>query len=697
MSRIFISYRRKDALAVAARLFERLEAHFGKDTVFMDIDTIPPGVDFRKFIADSVAKAAVVLTLIGDTWLAASDGQLRRLDDPNDFVRIEIESALSHGVLLIPVLIAGTPMPRSAALPTSLGALTQLHAYSIDPGRDFNIHVDRLIRRLEDSTELKSSSQPSLRPANQADVLAELARFDFIKTSTNPQDFRDFLARYPNGQMSDLALQRYRDLEHRAWRELERSRDARRLSEFLQTFPDGTNAREVQARLQVLDEERQQWGIIAEHATEETLRSFLKHFPNGAYADDAQMRLERHCWERIQESGNLDDFWTFHLEFPNGSFSDQARDRIEELKANCGLIRVVADLLDSFKESESLVYFNSVAFSRDNRLVVAGGGSERTGYIKLWDLTREGDGLSLGNFDAKVNAVEFSPDGRFILCASGYSEDIETVEKSWWRTKRDWRTEHIGVALKLWSVSSGQEIRAFSGHTEEITAIAFSSKGDLALSGGYDESVRLWDIMTGKELRVLSGHSAWITSLAFSSDASLLVSGSADQTLRLWETHSGREVLCVRHDGHVNAVAFSPDDRYLLSASGHSEYRERDHAGNLLRRQVGSALILTDRLTGAEVLAFSRNGSPFESAAFSPDGSAVLSAREGELSLWEVGTGRKLLGIPAEPGHMYPKRVIFSRDGRLALSLGGSGDIKLWSIAPFLPQKSSHQQIFQGS
>jgi hypothetical protein len=146
MAAIFISYRRQDSKAIAGRIFDRLEARFGRDAVFMDIDSIPPGVDFHDWLNETVAKASVLLALIGHGWVDARDPLgAKRLENPNDFVRIEIEAALARKIPLIPLLIDGAPFP-----------FTRRNAAFLDAGRDFNVHMARLIAALE----------PSLTPGN---------------------------------------------------------------------------------------------------------------------------------------------------------------------------------------------------------------------------------------------------------------------------------------------------------------------------------------------------------------------------------------------------------------------------------------------------------------------------------------------------------------------------------------------------
>ncbi len=169
MTKIFISYRRQDSKAIAGRIFDRLEARFGRDAVFMDIDSIPPGVDFHDWLSETVAKASVLLALIGHGWVDARDPRgAKRLDNPNDFVRIEIEAPLGRNIPLIPLLIDGAPFPRIEELPPSLQPLTRRNAAFLDAGRDFNVHIARLIAAVEPS--LRQGEEPDEGPRSRLPV-----------------------------------------------------------------------------------------------------------------------------------------------------------------------------------------------------------------------------------------------------------------------------------------------------------------------------------------------------------------------------------------------------------------------------------------------------------------------------------------------------------------------------------------------
>ncbi|MFI5460965.1 MAG: SUMF1/EgtB/PvdO family nonheme iron enzyme [Isosphaerales bacterium] len=164
MSKIFLSYRRQDSAGVAGRIYDRLCAHFGTDAVFMDIDSIPPGEDFREHIDLAVGQCDVVLAVIGTKWAGESDAQ-RRLDDPKDFVRIELESALHRNLPVIPILIDHRRMPGEADLPPSLARLAYHNATDVDQGRDFNHHVKRLIRGIE--FQFQRAKIATARPSSQ--------------------------------------------------------------------------------------------------------------------------------------------------------------------------------------------------------------------------------------------------------------------------------------------------------------------------------------------------------------------------------------------------------------------------------------------------------------------------------------------------------------------------------------------------
>jgi len=161
---IAISYRREDSLPIAGRLYDRLQTKFGKSNVFMDFDSIPPGVDFREQIKRTIEQSNLVIALIGPKWLGEKSDKSRRIDDSNDFVRLEIAHALQCGIIVIPVLINNASMPPPEKLPPDIEGLAFRNAVTLDSGIDFHHHADRLINsicRLKDVSLKRSRLVPN--------------------------------------------------------------------------------------------------------------------------------------------------------------------------------------------------------------------------------------------------------------------------------------------------------------------------------------------------------------------------------------------------------------------------------------------------------------------------------------------------------------------------------------------------------
>ncbi len=168
MANIFISYRREDSAGFAGRLHDQLSDEFGRNHVFMDVDNIALGVNFSDALSQEVGKCDALLAVIGPRWLSAVDeaGE-RRLDDTNDFVRVEIAAALRRGVPVIPVLVEGARLPDAAALPEDLRELPlrnglELHHSTFHS--DVRVLVDGLQRNLTNSSTA-SAAERSVKPS----------------------------------------------------------------------------------------------------------------------------------------------------------------------------------------------------------------------------------------------------------------------------------------------------------------------------------------------------------------------------------------------------------------------------------------------------------------------------------------------------------------------------------------------------
>jgi HAD superfamily phosphoserine phosphatase-like hydrolase len=160
MPKIFVCYRRDDSGYPAAQIYTALKDHFGSDSVIFDVDTIPLGVDFQNYLNNQLSKCDILLAVIGDKWIEVLK---QRSDDPDDFVRIEITAALERDIPVVPVLVSKASMPKENDLPTELAKLAFRQATEVRSGSDLQIHIERLINRLEHSlSEGKASKNQGI-------------------------------------------------------------------------------------------------------------------------------------------------------------------------------------------------------------------------------------------------------------------------------------------------------------------------------------------------------------------------------------------------------------------------------------------------------------------------------------------------------------------------------------------------------
>jgi WD40 repeat protein/serine/threonine protein kinase len=202
----------------------------------------------------------------------------------------------------------------------------------------------------------------------------------------------------------------------------------------------------------------------------------------------------------------------------------------------------------------------------------------------------------------------------------------------------------------LWREYHGEQSR-LRGHSDAVTAVAFSPDGRLLASGSADRLVKLWNLITGKETLSLNGHEKGVTSLAFSPDGSRLVSGSTDKTVSLWDTSTGQKLHSFEgHAGSVTALAYGPDGRFVVSGSTDKTTR------------------VWDASTG-RMLTMHNHSEPVTAVAFSPGGKTIASVTQsphegnysGEAILWNAFTGVEV--IPLE-GRLARTSVAFSPDGK---------------------------------
>jgi hypothetical protein len=172
--RIFISYRRGDSAYMAAQLFDQLTDRFGKVQIFKDVESIQLGDDFVEVIAAAVGSCDVLLALIGDRWLTITDKEgRRRLDNPEDMVRLEIDVALRGNVRVIPILVDEAQLPQDSELPESLAMLIRRHALKLRSSSfdsDFGVLAGELAQQLQEKAEFDIDTLPDRSEVRDADL-----------------------------------------------------------------------------------------------------------------------------------------------------------------------------------------------------------------------------------------------------------------------------------------------------------------------------------------------------------------------------------------------------------------------------------------------------------------------------------------------------------------------------------------------
>lgn len=163
---IFISYRRDDSAGYVRALYDRLVQHFSKERVFMDVDTIDPGLPFDEAIKHALDQCEILLVVIGRRWMDKQVGMEPRINDPKDYVRIEIAAALSRNIRVVPVLLDGASIPGEKELPEPLRALARRNALEISNSR-FDSDTETLIMAIRKALD-EADGRAALRDVRRS-------------------------------------------------------------------------------------------------------------------------------------------------------------------------------------------------------------------------------------------------------------------------------------------------------------------------------------------------------------------------------------------------------------------------------------------------------------------------------------------------------------------------------------------------
>lgn len=221
--RIFLSYRREDASGWAQAMYKVLCEHFDHSHIFMDVDTLEPGEDFVEVIENAVSSCDIFIALIGKRWLSSKDESGRRIENPYDWVRLEISAALNSGIRVVPVLVDGATMPRPDELPEALSGLARRHAFEVRHAR-FDTDANHLVAKLKKALGIGKSVPEGEKPQPVPGKMASTRSIENGQNSkASPRSSEDTPKESISASQTHVVTQEYVDQRYahfRSWGEL---------------------------------------------------------------------------------------------------------------------------------------------------------------------------------------------------------------------------------------------------------------------------------------------------------------------------------------------------------------------------------------------------------------------------------------------------------------------------------------------
>jgi len=359
---------------------------------------------------------------------------------------------------------------------------------------------------------------------------------------------------------------------------------------------------------------------------------------------------------------------------------DTARDLLDQCKSELrnwewGRLRFLC--VQGIREIDPGAPLEAIDVSPDGKRLVAGGWN---GLSRIWTIDSDDPPVILPHEQTSfVNAVSFSPDGKFVVTGS---------------------SDRTGGYLRLWDAGTGKLVKKLDGHEDTVLSVMFSRDGKRLLTSSYDETARLWNVETGGLLQTFVGHDWWVWCAAFSPDEKRIATASHDGSAMVWSVETGEPIgapfIGHRRDGSqtpIYAVAFSPDGR--LVASGGLDNRVLIWDPEEIEPFDYAAAIEQGKSPEQKYLSLEGHKAAVRSVAFSLDGQRIISgSQDNTVSVWDAAGGQLIKTLRGHAGWVRSSR--FTGGDKLAVSAGHDGRVKFWDIDGYEESRVLRGYVLEG-
>lgn len=248
------------------------------------------------------------------------------------------------------------------------------------------------------------------------------------------------------------------------------------------------------------------------------------------------------------------------------------------------------------------------------------------GFMAIISLEGCAQSLSPSPTAVPTSTPPLRPPGTLLATYRGHTDRVTAV--AWSPDGRYIASGSLDKNVQVWAANSKDHTRVFvyRGHSAGVQAVAWSPDSNRIVSGSLDKTIQVWNAVSGQRLALYQGHTDAVKTVTWSPDGKYIASGSADNTIRLWEVATGKQLYVYRgHQASVNSIAWSPDSRWIVSGSSDKTVQ------------------IVDVVTGDRISTYRGHSDVVSSAAWSPDGALIASGSwDKTVQVWHAATGALL-------------------------------------------------------